>query len=78
VVMTLTARHLPGRRSPRSGSPRALVTPNQLEQSVLDLETGSRGYLMAGRLAAADEESMKIWAAVGRDRLRTCHPWHQT
>ena len=45
-VMTLTARNLRATDDQRSGSTRALVTANQLEQSVLDLETGLRGYLL--------------------------------
>jgi PAS domain S-box-containing protein len=49
VVITLTAGHLQSTDHQRSGSTRALVAANQLEQSVLDLETGLRGYLLAGK-----------------------------
>ncbi|HTU96070.1 MAG TPA: ATP-binding protein [Solirubrobacteraceae bacterium] len=49
AVMTVTAGHLQSIDHQRSGSTRALVAANQLEQSVLDLETGLRGYLLADR-----------------------------
>ena len=49
AVMTVTAGHLQSTDHQRSGSTRALVAANQLEQSVLDLETGLRGYLLAGQ-----------------------------
>jgi PAS domain S-box-containing protein len=51
VVMILTARSLQSADHQRSGSTRAIDTANQLEQSVLDLETGLRGYLLAGKPA---------------------------
>src|SRR5438105_2276114 len=47
--MILAARSLQTADRARSGSTSALTTANQLEQSVLDLETGLRGYLLAGR-----------------------------
>src|ERR1700759_316642 len=47
--MTVTASHLQSTDHRRSGSTSALVAANQLEQSVLDLETGLRGYLLAGK-----------------------------
>ncbi|HEX3688342.1 MAG TPA: CHASE3 domain-containing protein [Solirubrobacteraceae bacterium] len=49
AVMTFTAVHLQSTDHQRAGSTRALVAANQLEQSVLDLETGLRGYLLAGK-----------------------------
>jgi PAS domain S-box-containing protein len=48
AVMTLTAVHLKSTDHQRSGSTQAIVAVNELEQSVLDLETGLRGYLLAG------------------------------
>src|ERR1700761_8987745 len=48
AVMTITAGNLKSADHQRSGSTRALVAANGLEQSVLDLETGLRGYLLAG------------------------------
>ncbi|MGH2891746.1 MAG: CHASE3 domain-containing protein, partial [Solirubrobacteraceae bacterium] len=53
-VVTVTARSLRSADHQRSGSTRALVTANELEQSVLDLETGLRGYLLTGRPAFLD------------------------
>jgi CHASE3 domain sensor protein len=49
VVMILTARSLQSADHQRSGSTRAIGVANELEQSVLDLETGLRGYLLAGK-----------------------------
>jgi methyl-accepting chemotaxis protein len=49
VVITVTAESLRSSDHQRAGSTRALVTANQLEQAVLDLETGLRGYLLAGQ-----------------------------
>jgi PAS domain S-box-containing protein len=51
VVMTITAESLRSADHQRAGSTQALVAANQLEQSVLDLETGLRGYLLAGKPA---------------------------
>jgi methyl-accepting chemotaxis protein len=51
AVMTVTAGNLRSDDQQRSGSTRAIVAGNQLEQAVLDLETGLRGYLLAGRPA---------------------------
>lgn len=48
VVMIVAARSLQTADAARSRSTTALTTANQLEQSVLDLETGLRGYLLAG------------------------------
>lgn len=48
AVMTLTAHDLRSTDHQRSGSTDALVAANQLEQAVLDLETGLQGYLLAG------------------------------
>jgi two-component system, OmpR family, phosphate regulon sensor histidine kinase PhoR len=49
AIMVVTAAHLQSTDRQRSGSTRAIVAANQLQQSVLDLETGLRGYLLAGR-----------------------------
>ncbi|MGZ4310610.1 MAG: CHASE3 domain-containing protein [Solirubrobacteraceae bacterium] len=49
VVMTLAVRNLQSTDHQRAGSTRALLAADQLEQAVLDLETGLRGYLLAGR-----------------------------
>lgn len=49
AVMVVAARHLKNADSARSQSTNALTAANQLEQSVLDLETGLRGYLLAGK-----------------------------
>jgi PAS domain S-box-containing protein len=62
AVMTVTAGHLQSTDHQRTGSTRALVAANQLEESVLDLETGLRGYLLAGRPAFLQPYQ----AAVGR------------
>src|SRR6185437_7672830 len=51
AVMVITAGHLRSADHQRSGSTRAIVAANQLEQAVLDLETGLRGYLLAGKPA---------------------------
>ncbi len=51
AVMSFTAGHLQSTDHQRTGSTRAIIAANQLEQSVLDLETGLRGYLLAGRPA---------------------------
>jgi PAS domain S-box-containing protein len=49
AVMIVAARKLQTADQSRSASTTALTSANQLEQSVLDLETGLRGYLLAGR-----------------------------
>src|SRR5581483_2639495 len=49
AVMVVTASHLQSTDHQRAGSTRALVAANQLQQAVLDLETGLRGYLLAGK-----------------------------
>ena len=49
AVMVVTASHLQSTNHQRAGSTRALVAANQLQQAVLDLETGLRGYLLAGK-----------------------------
>jgi PAS domain S-box-containing protein len=51
AVMSVTAGNLKSSDHERAGSTRSLVVANQLEQAVLDLETGLRGYLLAGRPA---------------------------
>ena len=51
AVMSLIAGHLQSTDRQRAGSTRAIVAANQLEQVVLDLETGLRGYLLAGQSA---------------------------
>jgi PAS domain S-box-containing protein len=48
VVMTVAVRNLQSVDRARSTSTNALITAGQLERSVLDLETGLRGYLLAG------------------------------
>jgi PAS domain S-box-containing protein len=48
VVMAIAARTLRTADRERAQSTTAVTTANQLEQSVLDLETGLRGYLLAG------------------------------
>src|SRR5579871_3785929 len=49
AAMIIAARNLQSADHSRSQSTDALTEANQLEQSVLDLETGLRGYLLAGR-----------------------------
>lgn len=49
AVMIIAARHLESADNARVQSTNALTGANQLEQSVLDLETGLRGYLLAGK-----------------------------
>ncbi len=49
AVMIIAARRLENADNARSQSTLALTGANQLEQSVLDLETGLRGYLLAGK-----------------------------
>jgi PAS domain S-box-containing protein len=49
VVMTVAVRQLQTVDRQRSASTSALLTANQLERSLLDLETGLRGYLLAGQ-----------------------------
>jgi PAS domain S-box-containing protein len=49
AVMIVAARHLHSADDARAQSSHALTAANQLEQSVLDLETGLRGYLLAGK-----------------------------
>lgn len=48
AVMIIAARKLQTADRSRSASTTALSSANQLEQSALDLETGLRGYLLAG------------------------------
>jgi PAS domain S-box-containing protein len=48
-VMIFAARNLQSADRQRASSASALTMANQLEQSVLDLETGLRGYLLAGK-----------------------------
>jgi PAS domain S-box-containing protein len=49
IVMIVAARSLQTADRARSATTTVLTTGNQLEQSVLDLETGLRGYLLAGK-----------------------------
>lgn len=49
AAMIIAARSLQSADAERSQSTTALTKANQLEQSVLDLETGLRGYLLAGK-----------------------------
>ncbi len=49
VAMIIAARSLQSADAARSQSTTGLTQANQLEQSVLDLETGLRGYLLAGQ-----------------------------
>ena len=48
VVMTVAVGDLHGAETERADSSAAITTANQLEQAVLDLETGLRGYLLGG------------------------------
>jgi len=48
VVMTLAVRSSQSADAQRSRSFNVMTTANQLEQTVLELETGVRGYLLAG------------------------------
>ena len=49
AVMIIAARHLEDADNARAQSTAALTGANELEQAVLDLETGLRGYLLAGK-----------------------------
>jgi PAS domain S-box-containing protein len=51
AVMAVAAQNLRTADRQRAQSTTAITTANQLEQSVLDLETGLRGYLLAGNPA---------------------------
>jgi CHASE3 domain sensor protein len=69
AVMIVAARSLRSADAARSRSTNALTTANQLEQSVLDLETGLRGYLLAGRPLFLEpyQEALRRYAALVRD-----------
>ena len=57
VVMAIAAHNLRAADQQRTQSTAAVATANQLEQSVLDLETGLRGYLLAGIARAVSPTS---------------------
>ncbi len=69
LVMTLTVLHLQSNDRHRSGSSRALVAANQLEEAVLDLETGLRGYLLAGKPAFLEpyRDALARYPGLGRN-----------
>jgi PAS domain S-box-containing protein len=50
AVMTIAVRDLRRAETERGQSSGAITTANELEQSVLDLETGLRGFLLGGRV----------------------------
>jgi PAS domain S-box-containing protein len=69
AVMIVAARSLRSADAARSRSTNALTTANQLEQSVLDLETGLRGYLLAGRPVFLEpyQEALRRYTALVGD-----------
>ena len=68
AVMIISAESLRSADRARSRSSNALTTGNQLEQAVLDLETGLRGYLLAGRLVFLQpyDEALVRYRALAR------------
>ncbi|MBV9804920.1 MAG: CHASE3 domain-containing protein, partial [Solirubrobacterales bacterium] len=68
AVMIVAARSLRSADSARGRSADVLTSGSQLEESVLDLETGLRGYLLAGKPVFLQpyEGALKSYPAIAR------------